>query len=246
MDSLRALVPNPVYERIRTVIETYGAENTWLTGELIWPHDRESAKVIDEAIRMLIEENEPIKAANALREGEIEFDAFEAILATLNTFRPTQALALCEALIRAGDPDGSSLFAFKFYVDNHEPTNEEQIALAARLASEDLHHLYAEEISVFVDDEVTTDPARYDAWSDLDALSANTRVTEIYIDAIDLTAQATESRIDFQAKIIISVELEYDHDTSSSSSFPGNAQGHISAHGIFLDTVVVDTRSFYE
>lgn len=246
LESLRTLVPSPIYERIKSVIETYSTGDTWLTGELIWPHDREGAETIDRAIRLLLEEKDPVSAADTLRKGEIEFDAFEATLETLNAFRPKEAVALCQALIRAGDPGGSSLLAYRFYVDNHEPANDEQIALAAALAGEDLHQLYAEEISAFIDDDITGDPAKHDAWSDLDALSSNTRVSGVYTSEIELRPQAGGLKIQFLAKVIVEVELEYDHETGSSMSFPGIAEGYIEADGVFIEKFTVDTQKFYK
>lgn len=245
LDSLQTLVPGPIHERIKSVIETYSSGDLWLTGDIIWPHDRESALTIDKAIRSLLEDKDPVNAAEILQDGKIEFDAFEAILVTLNTFRPMQVVELCHALIKSGESDGSSLFAFRFHVDHHEPTNDEQIALAVDLPREDLYELYADEVSAFIADDVTTDPGAHQAWGDLDALSPHTRVEEVYTSDVELTADPERHKINFKADITFGVELEYDHETSSSSSLPGQAEGYIDANGIFLELVTVDTRSFY-
>lgn len=241
LDSLRALVPGPIYDRISTFIEIYSADNTWLTGELIWPHDLHSAETIDHAIRLLLEKDDPVEAVDALREGEIEFDAVEAMLTTLASFRPEPTRALCRALIRTGDSDGPSLFAYRFYVDNFEPANDEQIALAVQLASEDLHHLYAEEISAFINEDFTADPGKYEAWSDLDALSSHTRIREVYADNVELAPRAERSAIEFNATISIEAALEFGREPARSMSLPGRAVGYIDAHGIFLEAVTLDT-----
>jgi hypothetical protein len=247
LEALEALVPGPVHARVRNVIETYQVEDTWLTGELIWPHDRDSAKTIDLAIAALLEKNDPSEAADRLSAGEIEFDAFEATLTTLASFKPHETQDLCYHLIGAKDTNGSSLFAYRFYVRRYEPSNEDQIALAVELASEDLYELYADEIALFIDEDLSTDPAKHSAWDDLDALSTHTTVAEAYAYDISLTASADRSRVEFRASLKISVMLSYDREgPDSSSSFPGSAAGYIDAHGIYLQEVLVDTQSFYE
>lgn len=245
LDSLQTLVPGPIHERIKSVIETYSSGDSWLAGDLIWPRDSESAITIDRALKCLLEDKDPVKAAEILQEEKIEFDAFEAILVTLRTFRPDKVVELCGALIKSGESDGSSLFAFRFYVDNFEPANDEQIALVVYLSSEDLYELYADEVVAFITDDVMTDPGRHHAWGDLDALSPHTLVDEVYTSDVVVSADPERQRVIFKAEITISVELEYDHETSSSLSFPGNAEGHIDAYGIFLESVTVDTSSFY-
>ncbi|MFD9901285.1 restriction endonuclease [Mesorhizobium sp. NPDC059025] len=246
LDSLRALVPVPVYKKITTVIGTYNADETWLTGELIWPHDHQSAETINRAIEALLEKNDPVEATNVLRNGEIEFDAFEAMLTTLVSFRPEHARALCYAQIKVGDPSGRSLFSYMFYVDNYEPANDEQVALALHLTREDLHHLYAQEISVFISEDYTADPGKYEAWSDLDSLSSHTTISDVYTESVELTPNAKQCAIEFHATITIEVDLEYDGETGHSMSFPGRASGHIDANGTYLLAVTADTSSFYE
>jgi hypothetical protein len=247
LEALEALVPGPIHARIRKVIETYRADDTWLTGERIWPHDRESAKTIDLAIAALLEEDDPAKAAQQLLAGEIEFDAFEATLRTLASFKPVQTQELCHQLVGAKDTDGVSLYAYRFYVEHYEPSNEDQILLAMGLASADLNELYADELARFIQDEFFTEPSRYSAWDNLDALSTHTQVEEVYMDDISLTAIADQARVEFRASVQISVALSYDREgPDTSSSFPGSARGYVDANGMFLDDVTVDTQSFYE
>ena len=245
LDSLRALMPNAIYDRIANVVETYVADETWITGELIWPYDRQSAETIDQALIELLEKGDPIEAASILCDDQIEFDAFEATLATLSKLRPAQCAELCRQIVKIGNANGSSLFAFNFYVDNYEPANEEQISLAVALPNEDLHGLYADEISAFLNEDIAADPAGYQAWSDLDALSSHTTVSEVYTDNVDLKAHSVQSRIDFRAVITIAVELEYDREQGGSLSFPGQAEGYMDAQGIHVEVVTVDTTSFY-
>ena len=109
LEALEALVPGPIHARVRKVIETYQTEDTWLTGERIWPHDREGAKSIDVAIAALLEEDNPTKAAYELLAGDIEIDAFEATLRTLVSLKPAETQELCHQLASMKEPDGISL-----------------------------------------------------------------------------------------------------------------------------------------
>lgn len=247
LEALKALIPGPIHARVRKVIETYQAEDTWLTGERIWPHDRESAKSIDLAITALLEEDDPTKAAYELLAGGIEFDAIESTLRTLVSLKPVQTQALCHQLVRMKEPDGVSLYAYRLYVEQYEPSNEDQIALAVNLASDDLHELYADELARFIEDDFSTDPAKCQAWNDLDVLSSHTSVEEVHVDDISLKAIADQHRVEFRASVRISVSLSYDREgPDTSSSFPGIATGYVDANGMFLDDVTVDTQSFYE
>ncbi len=66
LEALEALVPGPVHAKLMQVVETYQAGETWLTGERIWPHDRESSRVIDLALTALLERGNSIEAAQTL------------------------------------------------------------------------------------------------------------------------------------------------------------------------------------
>ncbi|MBN9436948.1 restriction endonuclease [Bosea sp. (in: a-proteobacteria)] len=247
LESLEALVPGPVHKRIREVIETYQVEGSWLTGERIWPYDRASANTIDLAVAALLEQGDAAQAAKLLSGEEIEFDAFEVTLKTLGSFKPAQTQELCREIVRLQDASGPSLYAYRFYVDHYEPSNEDQIALAVSLSSEDLFELYADEIITFIEDDLVADPAKYRAWGDLDALSSHTTLEEAYAYDVRVTASADKSRIEFRTAVTISVLLCYDREgPDSTSSFSGVVEGHIDAAGIFVQDVTVDTRSFYE
>lgn len=247
LDSLEKLVPDPIYKKILEVIKTYKFDETWLAGERIWPHDRASAATIDRAVASLLERGDAREAAEILSQEEIEYDAFEVTLKTLNSFNPAQTQELCRELVHVQDASGPSLFAYRFYVDHYEPSNEDQIALSAWLTSEDLYELYGEETAAFIGEHFTANPARYRAWSDLDQLSSRTGLEAAYSQDIEFKASADKSSIEFRASLILSVSLSYDHEEMTSrSSFPGQAEGYINSEGIFLDDVTVDTRSFYE
>jgi hypothetical protein len=247
LDSLKVLVPPAIYKKIQDVIETYHVEDSWLSGERIWPHDQTSARTIDRALALLLERNDSTEAAKELAYGEIEFDAFEAVLKTLAALKPPQAAQLCRDLIKAKNGEGPSLFAFRFYTERYEPNNEEQIELAGELAAEDLAELYGDEISVFVYEELTMAPEKYRAWDDLDALSSHTRLEGVHPYDLFVRPSEDRSKIEFRVFLEASAELSYDKETAPTSmSFPGKVQGYIDPYGIYITDFTVDTQAFYE
>lgn len=248
LDALQVLVPRQVYEKFVQIVETYQVGETWLTGEKIWPHDQESIKVIDASLRALLEKDDAPEAAQILVEGEIEFDAFEAALKTISAFKPLAAKDLCRNILMAEkDSAGAALFTYRFYIDNFEPSGEEQIALACELSEADLFEIYADEINWHIAQEFRDDPARYSAWSDLDTLASHTMIQDVYSHGLSLVPNAEKTAIDFKAGIQIGVSLLYDGEASSiAPSFPGEAMGYFDAQGIFLNEVTVDTSSFYD
>jgi len=247
LESLKVLIPTVVYKKIQTVIETYHIEDSWISGERIWPHDQDSASTIDRALSLLLERNDPAQAAQELAYGEIEFDAFEAALKTLAALKPAQTAQLCRDLIRAKNGEGPSLLAFRFYTERYEPNNEEQVALAVELAAEDLVELYGDEISVFIYEELTTAPEKYRAWDDLDSLSSHTTLEAVHPYDLSVRSSKDRSKIEFLASLEVSVELSYNKETTPTSmSFPGKVQGYIDPYGIYIDDFTVDTQAFYE
>ena len=213
----------------------------------MWPHDRDSATTIDLAISALLEVGDAEVAARELLDGFIEFDAFEATLRTLATFRPDQARNLCIHLIKAKQAEGQSLFAYRFYMETFEPNPEEQIALAAELSVDDIRELYADEVTAYIDETLVSDITDFRAWNDLDALSSHTSVEEAYVSDLTLAAGAEKTSIGFRAAVMFRVILSYDREgPDSSASFPGSLAGHIDAYGMYVTEVTVDTTSFYE
>ncbi len=193
----------------------------------------------------LIEHGSPAKAARLLAAGGVEFDAFSATLDVLGTLKPDAAEQLSREIISLGDPKGPSLFAYRFYVNRFEPGNEEQIEIASDLDPVDLSEIYAEEIADFIELEMVSDPGKFRAWDDLDCLSSHTRLEEVYVYDIEFSADKNQRQITFKAKLRLSVELMYDREIGSSTSYPGEAAGHIDANGIYLDDATADTSSFY-
>ena len=244
--SLEALVPKTIHQRIVKVIDAYHADGEWLTGRLVWPHDAASSETIDAALAALLERGVPAEAASILVEGEIEFDAFAALLATLKAVRPQRVRDLCDELVKTGNADGIALCAYRFAVEDLDADENDKIRLATHLATEDLDELYRDDLSLFIDRKFSTDPSRHSAWTDLDALSSRTRIDEVTLDSIVFAADAERAGIDFRADVTVSVELSYDREAASGSSFPGVAEGRIEASGFSLRDVRVDTGSFYE
>lgn len=247
LQALDVLLPATISEKIQKVIDTYQMGDSWLTGNRIWPHDRNSSETIDLALAALLDQNDAVEAANILISKFIEFDAFDALLNTLCHFKSDRTQDLCLQIIKTKDRNGASFNAFKFYVNQFEPDATEQISIAMQLSSDDLHELYADEISAFVDDELTIDPARYQAWGELDALSSNTRVKSINPNNIAFTANAEQNRIDYSSSVSVLVSLTYDRQEARRLiNFPGNVSGYINAHGMFIEDFIVNTESFYD
>ena len=171
----------------------------------------------------------------------------DVLLGMLLMFARDGGGEFCKSLIRATTAAGQEAHSyFRFYVTQCEPNSEDQISLTSELSEEDLRELYSEEIEQFISQQFTDDPAAYAAWSDLDTLSSHSMIEEVYVSESKIAANKGKSQIEFKASVQISVSLEYDGEVSPSSpSFPGEATGHISAHGMFLDELTVDTSSFY-
>lgn len=79
------------------------------------------------------------------------------------------------------------------------------------------------------------------AWNDLDVLSSNTSIeaVEVFEDEI------RETRGKFEGPINVHVTLQYPEGVTLSETFPGRFEGQWSAEGPSINTVIVDTSSFY-
>ncbi len=80
-----------------------------------------------------------------------------------------------------------------------------------------------------------------EAWSDLDALSSNTRIeaVEVFEDAIRYVGEK------FQGPINVHVSLQYPEDVTFTETFPGRFEGKWKEGEPLIDRVAVDTSSFY-
>lgn len=246
LKSLEMLVPRPIFARITDVIQKFSAGETWFSGETIWPSDRVSASTIDHAFSAVLERNDPLAASEILTTHEIEYDAFDAALKTLISFRKNQARDLCRELIRRGDARGRSLLAYSIYLEHYNLEPDEQIELATHLSGEDLKDLFEDEISDYVDNNMYNEIVNFRAWDLLDALSSHTILEEAYAYDISVRGNIQDARIDFMAPVRFGVGLSYDRSESKSSTFPGTIEGFIDASGMHLTDVQADTSSFYE
>lgn len=246
LEALDVLLPPPVAGHVRKVIDTYRAGEEWLTGEQVWPHDADGANIIDWVLHALLEGKDPRGAARMLVESGLEFDAFERLLGTLVSVRSEQTRALCYELVRIGESDGMALFAFRFLVDRYELEDEEHVALAAELSDSDLREIYEDEVSEFLSETIQSDPTRFSAWHDIDAISSQTTLEEAYPYDVLLKGNPQSSRIDFRASVTVSVTPTYDREEAASMHFPGRAVGHIDQDGMSLTEFTVDTSRFHE
>lgn len=79
------------------------------------------------------------------------------------------------------------------------------------------------------------------AWNDLDVLSSNT-----YIEAIEVFEdEIRESGGKFAGPINVHVTLQYPEDVTLSETFPGRFEGQWKDDRPLINTVMVDTSSFY-
>lgn len=245
LDALRAFAPASVFHKIEAVVEAYQVGHTWLTGEKIWPDDPASVATIDRALSALLEKNDAITAAKILSREEIEFDAFDSTLRMLFSVRPAQTGELCRALVEDGNNKGSAIYAFQFFVQHFEPDNEEQIRLAGNLDPEDLLDLYSAEVEAFIIDEVMGNPERYSAWSDLDALASSVSVAECNVERLAFCADVANAKIEFTAKLEVSVELTFAREHAGSHTCPGTLSGYIDPFGMYIEKFEVDTSNYY-
>ncbi|MBB3453160.1 hypothetical protein FHT86_001416 [Rhizobium sp. BK313] len=246
LNSLSVLMPGEIFRKVEAVFEAYQAGDVWLTGERIWPHESASIETIDRALSALLESDDAASAARILSRDEIEFEAFEATLTAIASVRPIQAQDLCRAIVKDGNDAGPALSAFRFFVQEFEPANEEQIRLAANLSRDDLTDLYAIEVDNFIVAELSSNPEKYSAWGQLDALSSSTRLEDCHVDGLEFTPDRRNAKIEFSAALEIWVELSYAREDAGSFSFPGSVTGHIDADGIYIQDFSVDTGSSHE
>lgn len=116
--------------------------------------------------------------------------------------------------------------------------------LAAELSDSDLCELYEDEVSEFVSSAIQSDPSRFRAWDDIDAISSQTMLDEAYCYEVVLKGDAPSARIDFRALVTVSVTPTYDREEAASMNFPGRAVGHIDQDGMSLTEFTVDVSSF--
>lgn len=109
-------------------------------------------------------------------------------------------------------------------------------------------HDQVEEIRERIADHIAgLDLTEYPAtWSDLDLLSKQTRQDAIEVDPNDVKVSGD----DFSGMMNVYVVLQYGRGSdgfTTSEGFPGKFEGHIDDdRNVVIDSITVDTRSFYE
>jgi hypothetical protein len=80
------------------------------------------------------------------------------------------------------------------------------------------------------------------AWSDLDVLSSNTHVEGIEVFEEEIRAVGGR----FEGPINVHVTLNYPEDVTISETFPGRFEATWEGDHPLIESMVIDTASFYE
>ncbi|WP_056506860.1 hypothetical protein [Aureimonas sp. Leaf454] len=113
-----------------------------------------------------------------------------------------------------------SLFAFRLIADHYELNDEKYMGLAAELSDNDLRVGCEDEVSEFVSGAIQSDPTRFTACDDIDAISSQPMLDKAYCYEVASKGDAPSARIYFRASVTVPVTPTYDHEEAASKTFP--------------------------
>lgn len=235
-------IPGEVLDDVMRLLRPYS--DTPLKGDIVWPYDAESAAVIDAIVRHLLIEDDPIAAADMVKE-PIEYDAFLALLNQLQAGYGDECFELLDAVITRNADPGVRLNAFQFLTENTEVHPVDQIRLASHLDSEGLQIVYSSEIAGYVEETLTVEAGEFSLYDDLNELSSATTIDSIWITEVHFEPSSASS-ISFRGKMSVVSSLSFEREHMGNISLPGEFEGHFDAFGTYLDAASIDTSSYFD
>jgi len=220
------------------VSSTYG-----IRGYNISPNNKETASTIDQIVTSL--DKGDMKAATDNADA-LEADVLTKLFHELERQHSEIASEFLRNIVRCSKQPDLALNAFQILVDNENISPVENVELSSYLDTSELVTLFGDEITSFVQDEILSNGADYDFWSDIDQLSSRSSIDWVYLTDLCFNAPSRQ-QIHFEGTLEIAVQLEYDREAIGNPlSFPGTFEGCFDPHGIHLTNITVDTSRFHE
>lgn len=238
---LKSTIPKYLFR----ILSKHTSFSTELSGSSIAPNDKAASKKIDKIMEEALEKGDIISAVELCENLDLDL-----LMDVVKIFSQENILRSELFLIRAIQTYSDSekvLNLIQFYIENND-VPEATITLAVEyLDRQYLRTVLEDRISEWLNIELTSNgPSYYSFWSDIQELSKNSVVEDIYIDDIEFVSVKGED-ISFHGIISISLALQYGNQKkldSFSKSFPGTFKGIMRDTGWELDEILIDTSSF--
>lgn len=246
---LKENLPRSVFEEIQAKVSPYLVADWKWSGSDVSPLDDKAAGIIDEVIRLLVEEDDVSAAAShssgldndtladfAQRLIEEEADFCEDFLVTTiaTVHDPLKALNL-----------------FQLLVENFEVDRSEWLRLATYLDSDGLRIMFSDKLQEWLQDELIQNGSRYGGfWDDIDTLSSQSIIEDVWMVDVEFSPTPEQS-VEFSGEMELEVGLYYGSARDGDYhciAFPGKFRGNFDlVSGTWLlEEVSVDTSSYYE
>lgn len=248
IETLRDNLPRSVFDEILAKASPYLVAGWKWSGSDVSPQDDKAAGVIDEVIRLLVEEEDVSAAASHSR------TLSNDMLADFAQRLFEEEADFCEDFLVATIPLVNdrlkALNLYQLLVENFEVEHHERFRLATYLDDAGLRTLVSDQIQEWLQDELIHNGPAYGFWSDIDELSSGSTIEFVWLTEIEFDVKPGQS-IEFAGDILFELQLNYGSTRDglvSSIELPGTFRGNfdkVSGTLILVD-VSVDTSSFYE
>lgn len=241
--NFREELPDGILDEVMRLVRPYSGFQ--LKGSRIWPHDDPSARAIDEVIRNLIIEGDPVKAV--VSTVGIEFDAFMSMLARLYATHRHECYQFILTLAEHHPDPDLRYNAIQFAIDTYRGSipKEDFFKLASGLEDDgSIEDLFGSIISNLIERSLDDNPHAYDVGHDLDSISSSTFIDELIVTS--LTVVKANNRINFYGTLDLHVTLQAHEEDGIKDRYPAEFDGYIDTSGIHLESASADISSFYK
>jgi hypothetical protein len=246
---LKENLPRSVFEEIQAKVSPYLVADWKWSGSDVSPLDDKVAGIINEVIRLLVEEDDVSAAASHSRtlSNDMLADFAQRLL--------EDGYDLCEEFLATTIPlvhdPLKALNLFQLLVENFEVDRCEWLRLGTFLDSDGLQIMFSDKLQEWLQDELICNGSHYGSfWSDIDELSSGSTIETIWMTQIEFDAKPGQS-VEFEGDMELEVGLYYGSARDGAYhciAFPGKFRGNFDIVGgtWLLEEVSVDTSSYYE
>lgn len=237
--SFSSELPQEILDRVLQLIKPFSTSP--LKGIQIWPHETNSAQIIDIIIDLIFVQEDFSSAVATAK--DIEYDAFIALINVLYEDYVDECFNyLIKTAIEHVDLD-VRFNAAQFLFDKYEIPPYMIIKIATHLDADALEQLYALKITQFVGQEIYHNTSSYQVQNAVNNFPGWTRIDDVHLSTLKVQPQ-NNNQISFLGELEVSIELTIDGDVIDSPTFYGEYEGFINERGMFLEKANVNTSHY--
>jgi hypothetical protein len=229
---VEASLPRFVIGLLRQHLMSYAERMSLVTGENVWPHDKDQQILIDKLNQYATERSDLKRAAEIIQ--ELHFDAFMAFIDALVRNFPLRAERLLRSIAKTATDMGVCYNSIEILREANNFSLEDEIEITRRYDSDTLFELYHELAHQILEDTGVWD------WrlpNDIQQFADNVELLSARLDDLEFLGEEAVCLRAHLRLMVRGTSSDPEEPSPGKDEFSYNIEAHFEADGIEIESI---------